>query len=67
MWEYDSDMEVNGIMRKVWRRPSKDFQNESCFAVTFDIGRELPPSPGCGYWTNFDAFKKQFPKFNRTS
>ena len=65
-WEFDCQMEVNGIMRQVWTRDSDLFVNEKFYAVTFDnkLG-ENPPYRGSGYWTNNQAFKNQFPQYQR--
>lgn len=64
-WEFDCNMEVNGIMRQVWTCPSDLFKDETFYAITFDIGKELPPSKGSGYWTHYKAFKEQFPQYER--
>ena len=65
-WEFDSQMEVNGIMRQVWTRKSDLFPDEKFYAITFDLGEgENPPLAGHGYWTDYKSFKKNFPQYER--
>lgn len=70
-WEFDSHLTVSSSGRKrevqVWSRPAEpQFGNTRAWTITEDTpGKENPPRPSCGYWTNTDAFKKDFPHFNR--
>jgi hypothetical protein len=65
-WEFDCQMEVNGIIRQVWTCPSNLFKYEKFYVVTFDLGSgENPPPKGHSYWTNDQAFQKQFPQYQR--
>ena len=65
-WEFDCQLEVNGVMRQVWQRPSTLFVNENFYTTTFDLGKgENRPTPRQGYWTHYGAFKQQFPQYQR--
>lgn len=65
-WEFDSLLEVNGIMRQVWSCPSTLFESERFYTITFDFGNgENSPKQTQGYWTNLESFRKSFPIYDR--
>jgi len=67
-WEFNSHLEVifqgKPLIKQVWSRIGEYGEIE--WTLTPDTpGKENPPEPGRGHWTNTDAFKKDFPSFNR--
>ncbi len=65
-WEFDSLLEVNGIMRQVWTCPSNLFENETFYAITFDFGKgENPPTSTQGYWAHLKSFQKSCPTYRQ--
>lgn len=65
-WEFDCQMEVNGVIRQVWTCQSTLFATENFYTITVDFGKgENIPKSSQGYWTHIGSFKKQFPQYNR--
>lgn len=76
-WEFDSHLDVTSSgktrLMQVWSRESTKFPNERDWVVTENKpGIENPPKlvgrngyGDIGHWTSLEAFKKQFPHFNR--
>lgn len=70
-WEFDSLIKIpygfKSKILQVWSRPALGRTKTREWTLTKEVdGTKNPPKNGCGYYTNTEYFKWQYPNFGKT-